>query len=649
MSALLEINGLTREFPAGDEVVAVLRDVNLSIAAGEMVAIMGPSGSGKSTLMNILGCLDRPTRGSYKVAGQETGSMEPDALAQLRREHFGFIFQRYQLMGDLQAIGNVEIPAIYAGIAASERHARSRTLLERLGLGERLHHRPGQLSGGQQQRVSIARALMNGGDVILADEPTGALDQASGREVMKILEELNADGHTIIIVTHDPHVAEHAHRIIEISDGQIIADRRKPDAPAPTKLQRHTPPASASLLGDLLGRLGEATRMALRAMVNHRLRTLLTMLGIIIGIASVVSVVALGEGSRQMILADISAMGTNTIEVMAGRGFGDRRAEAVRTLRAEDAEALKQLGFVDSVTPSVTTGVGLRYKNVDVSASITGVGDQFFRVMGYQFQDGQAFDDIAIRQRAQEAVIDDNTYKRLFPNGESALGQVILLSNVPVRIVGVTANRNSPFMSSSSLTVWIPYTTAMTRITGQDYLRSFTIRINDAVPSAVAEQGITKLLTQRHGKQDFFLTNFDSIRQTIEQTTKTITLLISSIALISLIVGGIGVMNIMLVSVTERTQEIGVRMAVGARQSDILRQFLIEAILVCLIGGLLGVGLALGAGALFDLAAGNFKMIFSNTAIIGAFAVSTLIGVIFGFLPARNAARLDPIDALARP
>jgi macrolide transport system ATP-binding/permease protein len=276
--------------------------------------------------------------------------------------------------------------------------------------------------------------------------------------------------------------------------------------------------------------------------------------------------------------------------------------------------------------------------------------------MGYRFQYGQAFDNIAIRhspfairQRAQEAVIDDNTYKHLFPNGESALGQVILLGNVPVRIVGVTANRNSPFISSSSLTVWIPYTTAMTRITGQDYLRSFTIRINDAVPSAVAEQGITKLLTQRHGKQDFFLTNFDSIRQTIEQTTKTITLLISSIALISLIVGGIGVMNIMLVSVTERTQEIGVRMAVGARQSDILRQFLIEAILVCLIGGLLGVGLALGAGALFDLAAGNFKMIFSNTAIIGAFAVSTLIGVIFGFLPARNAARLDPIDALARP
>ena len=649
MTALLEVRGLTREFPAGEGVVAVLRDVNVSIEAGEMVAIMGPSGSGKSTLMNILGCLDRPTRGSYQVAGQETGSMDPDALARLRREHFGFIFQRYQLLGDLSAVGNVEIPAIYSGAPTDQRRARAARLLARLGLAERLYHRPGQLSGGQQQRVSIARALMNGGDVILADEPTGALDQASGREVMKILGELHADGHTIILVTHDAQVAAHAQRVIEISDGQIVADRRSADALAPQRLQREALVERASAWRAVWGRVAEATHMAIRAMASHQLRTLLTMLGIIIGIASVVSVVGLGEGSRQKVLADISAMGTNTIDVMPGSGFGDRRSDAIRTLRASDALALAQLGYVDSVTPSVSVSAGLRYRNIDVSASMTGVGEQYFRVRGYSFVRGQGFDAEAVRLQSQEAVIDDNARKTLFPNGENPLGEVILLGAVPARIVGVTAKKSSAFGNDDSINIWIPYTTAMSRLTGQDYLRSVTVRVSDAVPNAAAEEGIKTLLTQRHGTTDFFLMNTDSIRKTVEQTTQTITLLISSIALISLLVGGIGVMNIMLVSVTERTGEIGVRMAVGARQSDILRQFLIEAVLVCLIGGGLGVALAVGGSLLFDyVASGNFRMVISGAAIAGAVGVSTLIGVVFGFLPARNAARLDPVEALAR-
>jgi macrolide transport system ATP-binding/permease protein len=638
MAALLEVRGLTREFPAGDGVIAVLKDVDLSIEAGEMVAIMGPSGSGKSTLMNILGCLDRPTRGSYCVAGQETGTMEPDERARLRREHFGFIFQRYQLLGDLTAVGNVEIPAIYAGVPAEQRRARAERLLARLGLDQRLTHRPGQLSGGQQQRVSIARALMNGGDVILADEPTGALDQASGREVLKILEELHADGHTIILVTHDAQVAAHAQRVIEISDGRIVADRRRDDTPPLATLKREGETAAGSSWHALYD----------RAMTAHRLRTLLTMLGIIIGIASVVSMVGLGEGSRQKVLANISAMGTNTIDVMPGTGFGDRRSGAIRTLRAGDATALAQLDYVDSVTPSVSVTAGLRYRNVDVSGNVTGVGDQFFRVKGYTFAQGQGFDLESVRMQAQDAVIDENARKTLFPNGESPLGEVIFLGTVPVRIVGVTAKKASAFGNDDAVNVWLPYTTAMSRFTGQDYLRGITVRVRDTVSSSAAEQGISKLLSLRHGKTDFFLMNTDSIRQTIEQTTQTITLLISSIALISLLVGGIGVMNIMLVSVTERTSEIGVRMAVGARQGDILRQFLIEAVLVCLIGGGLGISLALLGGLLFDQFSTDFRMVISVTAIAGACAVSTLIGVAFGFLPARNAARLDPVEALAR-
>jgi len=649
MGALLTLQGVTREFPAGDGMVAVLRNINLRIEAGEMVAIMGPSGSGKSTLMNILGCLDRPTQGDYQVAGQSTGSMDPDALARLRREHFGFIFQRYQLLGDLNALGNVEIPAIYAGLPSAQRRARAAQLLERLGLAQRMLHRPGQLSGGQQQRVSIARALMNGGDVILADEPTGALDQASGREVMKVLAELHADGHTIILVTHDAQVAAHAERIIEISDGHIVADRRQEHHPSRATLQRPPLPASGRPWESVLARIGEATRMAIRAMVGHQLRTLLTMLGIIIGIASVVSVVGLGEGSRQKILADISAMGTNTIDVMPGTGFGDRKANAIHTLRASDAAALAQLQYVDSVTPAVTVSAGLRYRSIDVSATITGVGAQYFRVHGYRFAQGQGFDDNAVRQQSQQAVIDDNARKTLFPHGENAVGEVVLLGSVPVRIVGVTAKKASAFGNDDAINIWLPYTTAMGRLTGQDYLRSITVRVSDAVPNAAAEQGIANLIAQRHGARDFFLMNTDSIRKTIEQTTATITLLISSIALISLIVGGIGVMNIMLVSVTERTSEIGVRMAVGARQSDILRQFLIEAVLVCLIGGGLGVALAVGGSLVFDhLMAGAFSMVISGTAIAGAVGISTLIGVVFGFLPARNAARLDPVEALAR-
>lgn len=644
---LLRLRGVVREYPAGDDVVAVLKDVDLDIQAGEMVAIIGPSGSGKSTLMNIIGCLDRATRGSYAVSGKETGQMEPDELARLRREHFGFIFQRYHLMGDLNAVGNTEIPAIYAGVPPTERHARAQQLLTRLGLGERLANKPGQLSGGQQQRVSIARALMNGGDVILADEPTGALDQASGAEVMAILRELHADGHTIILVTHDADVAAHADRIIEIRDGRIVADSVKDNAP-PRSGKLPAPLLQKDTWAAAWGRFGEAAHMAVRAMVGHKLRTLLTMLGIIIGIASVVAVVALGAGSRAKILADISDIGTNTVTIYPGESFGDRRSGRVRTLTPGDARALSQLSYVDSVTPGVQTSVTARRGNVEKSAMVSGVGEQFFRVRGYVLEQGSAFEADSVQRRTQDAVIDPATRDAFFPNGEDPLGKVLLLGNVPARIIGITAKKDNPWGGADSLNVWLPYTTVMSRMLGTSHLREVTVRVQDGVDAKAAEAGITSLLAQRHGQEDFFTMNSDSIRQTVEKTTATMTLLVSAIALISLIVGGIGVMNIMLVSVTERTQEIGVRMAVGARQADILRQFLIEAVLVCLIGGALGVTLALLIGLLFNQLSPDFKMMFSVTSMVAAFTVSTLIGVLFGFLPARRAAQLDPVDALSR-
>ena len=650
---LLEVTNLTREFPAGESTVQILKGIDLKIYPGELVAIVGQSGSGKSTLMNILGCLDQPTTGSYKVKGRETRQLEADELAQLRREYFGFIFQRYHLLGDLSAAGNVEVPAIYAGADVEERQARATTLLSDLGLADKTQNRPSQLSGGQQQRVSIARALMNGGDVILADEPTGALDKNSGIEVMRILRELNAKGHTIILVTHDHNVAKNATRIIEISDGLIISDQ--PNTPADQddiaqQTLQHPPQKRTSAWRSVFDRLGEAFRMALLAMNAHRMRTFLTMLGIIIGIASVVSVVALGNGSQKQILENISSLGTNTITVFQGRGFGDTsRSSQLKTLIPADADALAEQPYVDGVSPSVNSNVTVRFKDTEASATVNGVSEDFFYVRGMNFQSGQPFDKHSVLEQAQDVVIDHNTKNTFFSDGSNPVGQVILLGSVPSRIIGVVEEQKSMMGNADSLNVYLPYSTVMSRMLGQSHVRSIIVRVKDEYPSAAAENAILSLLVQRHGAQDVFTQNADSIRETIQQTTATMTLLVSAIAVISLVVGGIGVMNIMLVSVTERTQEIGVRMAVGARQSDILQQFLIEAILVCILGGVLGVLLALGIGQLINhVAGGTFQMAYSTTSIVAAFVCSSLIGIVFGFIPARNAAQLNPVDALSR-
>ncbi|PHZ28783.1 MacB family efflux pump subunit [Yersinia bercovieri] len=654
---MLQLDNVSRWFIAGEERVRVLKNINLTIYSGEMVAIVGASGSGKSTLMNILGCLDKPSSGEYLVAGRIPQHLDSDTLAELRREHFGFIFQRYHLLNDLNARENVEIPAIYAGIDREERRQRAGDLLSRLGLADRLEYRPSQLSGGQQQRVSIARALMNGGEVILADEPTGALDTHSGNEVLNILKELHRQGHTVVIVTHDMSIAEHAQRIIELRDGEVIADRAVQQAAQQAqRLPIITPeiaPKSAkrTVLSPWMAqrdRLREAFKMATLAMAAQRLRTLLTMLGIIIGIASVVSVVALGKGSQQQVLANINAMGTSTLEIFPGKDFGDMRSAAIQTLRATDADALAKQGYIHSVTPAVSSSSTLRYGNKSVSGTVNGVGEQYFMVRGYSIAQGMAFTRASVDGLMQEAVIDENTRDKLFPNGESPLGKVILLGSLPCRVIGVAAKKQSGFGSDENLNVWIPYTTAMKRMLGQTYLRSITVRVNDDIDLANAEQGVTKLLAQRHGAQDFFVMNTDSIRQTIEKTTSTMTLLVSMIAVISLVVGGIGVMNIMLVSVSERTKEIGVRMAVGARAGDIMQQFLIEAVLVCLLGGGIGVVLSLGIGLLFSQFSSSFSMVYSATSIITAFVCSSLIGVIFGFFPAKRAAEMDPIRALER-
>ena len=662
-NVLLELKDVRRSYQSGATMVEVLHGIDLTVKAGEMVAIIGPSGSGKSTLMNIIGCLDNPSSGSYKVMGQDTLNMAPDELAALRRDFFGFIFQRYHLLGHLCARENAQVPAVYAGVRKHKRDERAKELLGSLGLDERTEYKPSQLSGGQQQRVSIARALMNGGQIILADEPTGALDTKSGQDVMKTLQELNAQGHTVIIVTHDPRIAACARRVIAIEDGSIKSDTineqikdingdiHKDNSSANTT----GVPLSTSLVknqwsltwSSYLDRFKEAFIMAYRAMLSNRMRTLLTMLGIIIGIMAVVSVVALARGASEKIIANIAAMGTNTITIYPGQRMGDVRSGRVRSLTPRDLVVLQGQPFVDSVSASVQTNALLRRGAQESNAMAQGVSFDLFRVYGLKVKEGRIFSNQELQDRAQVGVIDDNAAKLFFPT-ESALGKNIIVGNIPVKVIGILAKTDSFVIRGENPNIFMPYTSIMTRLINQNYLSSIVVRIKEGFSTPVAESSIKSLLISRHGRQDFFMQSSDTIMKSIESATSTFTIMISAIAVISLVVGGIGVMNIMLVSVTERTREIGIRMAVGARQSDILSQFLIEAVMVCMLGGLLGVILSYIVGQVIMHFVPAITLSYSMFSIIAAVLTSSAIGIAFGFMPARSASKLNPIEALAR-
>jgi macrolide transport system ATP-binding/permease protein len=387
--------------------------------------------------------------------------------------------------------------------------------------------------------------------------------------------------------------------------------------------------------------------MALHAMLAHRMRTFLTMLGIIIGIAAVVSVVALGQGARAKVIDDINAMGTNTIDIFPGKDWGDEKAASIQTLNERDLDALLGQPYLEGASPQIATSGQLRYRNKTSSGSVIGVGNDFFRVKGMTLTQGRLLDERDIRNRTAVAVVDGKTIESLLGKVDP-VGQVVLVGTLPVRIVGVVTQETGFGRSSQSVNVWLPYSAVMSRLLSQQHFTQITIRVKDGVQPALAEQAAVALLIQRHGVKDFFTFSSDSIVKSVEKTTATLTLLVSAIAVISLLVGGVGVMNIMLVSVVERTREIGIRIAVGSRQSDILQQFLIEAVMVSLLGGLLGIGLALLIGALFSLLVESFQMRFSLFSILMAFGCSSLIGILFGYLPARNAARLDPVEALAR-
>ena len=658
---VLFLKNVSRIFPSGDQEIRALDDVSLTVYPGEFLAVMGQSGSGKSTLMNVIGCLDKPTSGSYSVQGREVSGLSPDELATLRCKTFGFIFQRYNLLPTLTALENVEIPAVYSGTGKAERFAHAKKLLKNLGIGDRTSHRPTQLSGGQQQRVAIARALINDPPVILADEPTGALDSKSGTEVIKLLKDLNAAGHTILLITHDQKVAENASRVVYLADGKIThkdnsknpeihqhrhsGENQNRPVSKNNEIPTHPGMTQKDVSIKLLSSASEAVSMAFHSLRMNIFRTALTLLGIIIGVASVVAMLAIGNGSKQKILDQISAMGTNLLYVRPGAP-GIRSAGNPITLTLKDVEAIQEISNVAVVLPARNGRATMRYGNIDYASSAQSVGSGLPFVRDWLVAEGSFFNDRDVKTRAAVAVLGQTVKDILFPDGSSPVGRYMIIKNIPFKIIGVmTPKGASAHGGDQDDVVFIPVTTGIARLFGTNFLSSMTIRVENLDKINDTQIAITKLLIKRHHTEDFRIRNMESIISTVTETQNTLTILLGTIAAISLLVGGIGVMNIMLVSVTERTKEIGIRMAAGARMRDILLQFNIEAVVVCAVGGVFGVLVGFVAGTVAE--SFGMKAIFSAEPALLAFASAFATGVIFGYLPASKAAKLDPVVALA--
>ena len=479
MSAtILDLHNIEKHYTNGDTTVRALDGVSLRIRRGEFVAIMGQSGSGKSTLMNIIGCLDRPSAGSYRVLGREAANLDADELASLRRETFGFIFQRYNLLATATAQENVAIPSVYAGLAKHKRKTHANELLKRLGLSERTDHRPSELSGGQQQRVAIARALVNDPPVILADEPTGALDSKSGDEVLALLKQLHAEGRTIILITHAENVAQHASRIVRIQDGRIIEDNGIVGAEPEEKSDADNR-SFGSAVG-LMASMQEALVTAWRSLRVNIFRTALTLLGIIIGVAAVVAMLAVGEGSRQKVLDRISSFGTNLMLIRPGAA-GIRNAGDIVTLVPEDAAAIKALPNVESALAERNSRATVRFGNIDYQTSVQGTSEDFPSAREWPVAEGQFFNADDMKKYAAVVVLGRTVAKTLFPDGSSPVGKYILMKSVPFVVIGVMTEKGaSPNGSDQDDVIFMPINTGLVRLFGKNYLSSITIKVKDA-------------------------------------------------------------------------------------------------------------------------------------------------------------------------
>lgn len=651
---MIELKHISKTYRMGDVDVHALDDVSVRIEEGEYVAIIGPSGSGKSTLLHVIGCLDRPDRGSYRMAERELGSLTDDQLAVLRNRMMGFVFQQFHLLPYATALENVELPLIYAG----QHHLKERacTRLGEVGLSKRAAHRPMEMSGGEQQRVAIARSLVNEPPIILADEPTGNLDSRSEQEVITILEELNRRGKTVVIVTHEPEIARRAKRIVSMRDGRVISDERRVPAGREGGTLASAGQLSALMANTRVGvgsaEFGDHIRQAVRAICSHKMRSALSMLGILIGVSAVIAMLALGRGAKESISAKLVSMGSNLIMVEGGgrRLHGVAlEAGSVARLTFKDAESIAALPGISGVAASVNGRAQIVAAGKNWNTRVEGVDVDYEKIKSASAASGRFFTQEEVRKREKVALLGVTVVRELFGNA-SPVGQMIKINRVHFQVIGVLAEKGAAGPMDQDDTVLVPITTAMYRLLGKDYIDTIYAEAADTSRMDDAERAIKSLVLKNHrlreaNEDQFEIRNMSDIKNALESMTRTMTYLLSSIATISLLVGGIGIMNIMLVSVTERTREIGLRKAIGARGIDIMTQFLIESSVMTLSGGLAGVALGVCASALMASVAG-WTVRVSAFSIVLSMTFSVAVGLVFGLWPARSAAALNPIQAL---
>ncbi len=649
---MLTLQNIHKIYQMGDNTVNALRGVSLQIEDGDFVAIMGPSGSGKSTMMHVLGLLDTPTQGSFKIDGKEVSQLDEDELAVMRREVIGFIFQQFNLLPRMTAAQNVALPLIY-----SERNpdlSRAIGFLDKVGLKPREGHRPNELSGGQQQRVAIARSLINLPRIILADEPTGNLDSTSGKEVMKILKDLNAQGITIVVVTHEEAVGAQAKRIVRMSDGAVQSDERFAPIGNAVLEPRKPFPVIPGLRGIMHG-ITEHFRQGMQTLAANKVRTALSMLGILIGVAAVVAMLAIGNGAQKAIEEQLSSLGSNLLVLRPGavRVAGvSQGAGGVSRLTLEDAYAIKQqISGVHDASPTVTgNNQQVTFQDKNWNTQVVGASASYASMHALTPEIGRFFINEENLKRARVAVLGATVVRQLF-GSQNPIGENIKINKVIFQVIGMLPEKGGSGFRDQDDVIVIPVMTAMKRVLGKLYVDYIDIEAASAADIDSVLALIPELMNKRHniplsaGDDAFQIRNMADIQAALTESSKTMSLLLASIAAISLLVGGIGIMNIMLVSVTERTKEIGLRKAIGARRSDILLQFLVESVAVSAIGGLMGILLGWIMTKILSAAAGWVTSI-SPESVILAFFFSATIGIVFGIYPARKASLLNPIDAL---
>jgi macrolide transport system ATP-binding/permease protein len=713
MNPVIRLIDVSKIYRLEEIEVKALQQVTFEIERGEFVAVMGASGSGKSTLLNVLGCLDRPTTGSYLLEGIDVAQLDEQQLARIRSRRIGFVFQSFNLLSRTTTIENIELPLFYSGWPSDGR-ALAQTLVDMMGLAGRERNHPSQLSGGQQQRAAIARALINQPSILLADEPTGNLDSRNSAEILEIIRRLNREhGLTVLVVTHDPDVAAYADRTITFRDGFIVSDRRADDRKvAPCVHRPNDAPAALATSARTPARAEDAwmfAAMALsaaaRSLQRNKLRAALTMLGIFIGVAAVIAMVAVGNGARYSVQQQIQSLGTNLLVILPGAttangvraGFG-----TTSTLTVADAQAIaKEVDRVAAVSYTDRQVAQVVYGSHNWSTSITGTTPAFLAIRNWPVVRGRPFSDDETKGAAPVCLLGQTVANNLFAEGEEPVGLTIRVKNFPLKVVGVLAAKGqstygqdqddvvlTPFYTAerkvlgtsqvsatvssttgngSSNPVINPYagvpttnavyasatsllnpfgnTPQLTGVVNMIYAQAANAASVDTVQSAVEQVLHRRHRIQLNQADDFTVRSLNEIAEASEGASRVMALLLAAVASISLLVGGIGIMNIMLVSVTERTREIGIRMALGARRIHILLQFLVESSMLSVLGGTAGVLFGIMASKGLSAAA-QWPTLVSMPSVVGGFIFAAAVGVFFGWYPARTASLLDPIEAL---